>query len=312
MMAVRFLGVAQHWGAGDMGFFSSIGGLMGGSKSSSQSGYGALPKVAQEAMDAVTKQGSAMLLGGAGNSMFTPLGTTGQEQQAYGLMQQPTTAAGVTSLTNNFMNPYTSFITDNINREAGGQYSLYKSALSNSGQLGSNREFLNASAQDEARLNAIGTALSGQYNTAQNTALTQNQQTIQNLMGQGEQERSLDAQTNQAPLAALQAMAKLLGVYPASSQLKETKSNGILGSVGDIAKVSAMLSDRRAKTGVVPVGEKNGFNLYEFAYTANPEKRFIGVMADEVEAIAPEAVSVGDDGFKRVDYGKLGFDMEEV
>lgn len=219
-----------------MGFFSSIGGLFGGSKSSSQSGYGALPKVAQEAMDAVTKQGSAMLLGGAGTSMFTPLATTAQEQQAYGLMQQPTTAAGVTSLTNNFMNPYKDFITDKINREAGGQYSLYKSALADSGQLGSNREFLNASAQDEARLNAIGQALSGQYNTAQNTALTQNQQTIQNLMGQGEQERSLDAQTKQAPLQALQAMAQLLGVYPASSQSKsENFGNGLFGNIMSMA-----------------------------------------------------------------------------
>lgn len=215
-----------------MGFFST---LFGGSqsKSSNSSGYGALPKVAQDAMDAVTKEGSAMLLGGNGASLFTPLATTDAEKQAYSLMQTPTTAAGVTSLANTYMNPFTSFITDALNKEAAGKYSLYNSALADAGQFGSNRQFLNASAQDEARLNSIGNAMAGQWNTALNTGLSQNQQTIANLLAQGEQERSLYSQTKQSGLTALQQMAALLGVYPATSEgtSKSSSQNGIFSSM---------------------------------------------------------------------------------
>lgn len=215
-----------------MGFFSK---LFGGSesKSSSSSGYGALPKVAQEAMDKVTTQGSNMLLGGNGASLFTPLATTDQEKQAYSLMQTPTTAAGVTSLANNYMNPFTSYITDTINKEAAGKYSLFNQALADAGQMGSNRQFINASAQDEARLNSIGNAMAGQWNTAVNTGLNQNQQTIANLLAQGAQERGLDTQTKQSNLQALQAMAALLGVYPATATgtSKSSSDNGMFSPI---------------------------------------------------------------------------------
>lgn len=219
-----------------MGFFSSIGGLFGGSKSSSKqsSGYGALPKVAQQAMDAITTQGQAMLLGGAGNQMFTPLAQTGQESQAFNLMQLPTTQQGVNSLTSMYLNPFQSFLNDEINRQAQGDFSLYKQSLSDAGQMGSNREFLNAAAADQGRLNAIGQVTANNFNNALSTGLNQNQQTIANLLSQGAFQRELDTQTNQAPLGALQAMAQLLGVYPATSEGTSTSKNYGNGLFGNI------------------------------------------------------------------------------
>lgn len=203
-----------------MGFFSSIGGLFGGSKSTQQqsSGYGALPKIAQQAMDEITRQGQSLLLGSGGSKLFTPMPQTAQETQAFNLMQLPTTQQGVNSLVGMYLNPFQDFLIENINKQATGGYSLYKQALSDAGQMGSNREFLNAAEADRARLNAIGTSLAGNYNNALSTGLNQNQQNIMNLLAQGDFTRGMDSQTNQAQLSALQAMAALLGVYPATSQ----------------------------------------------------------------------------------------------
>lgn len=63
------------------------------------------------------------------------------------------------------------------------------------------------------------------------------------------------------------------------------------------------LSDRRLKSNIVRVGEHPlGIGIYEYDIFG---KRQRGVMADEVERVRPEAVSVHPSGFKMVDYGKL-------
>src|SRR5262249_19735401 len=46
----------------------------------------------------------------------------------------------------------------------------------------------------------------------------------------------------------------------------------------------------------------NGLGLYRFRYVWSDES-YVGVMAQEVAAVAPEAVMVGPDGYLRVDYG---------
>lgn len=71
-------------------------------------------------------------------------------------------------------------------------------------------------------------------------------------------------------------------------------------------------SDRRLKENIEHVGETVlGLGLYEFNYIGD-SKRMRGVMADEVEAVKPEAVAYDDLGFASVNYGLLGIEMEEV
>ncbi|BBL76361.1 tail fiber domain-containing protein [Methylomagnum ishizawai] len=61
-------------------------------------------------------------------------------------------------------------------------------------------------------------------------------------------------------------------------------------------------SDRRLKTDIVREGTlPNGVALYSFRYTWS-QQRFVGVMADEIEAVKPEAVSIHRTGYKMVDY----------
>lgn len=65
-----------------------------------------------------------------------------------------------------------------------------------------------------------------------------------------------------------------------------------------------MFSDRRLKSDVVRIGTlPNGLPLYEYTIFG---RRRRGVMADEVEAVMPEAVVTDPSGFKMVDYEAVG------
>lgn len=49
----------------------------------------------------------------------------------------------------------------------------------------------------------------------------------------------------------------------------------------------------------------NGLGYYRFSYNGS-ERAYVGVIAQEVQTVMPEAVAQGRDGILRVDYGKLG------
>ena len=74
----------------------------------------------------------------------------------------------------------------------------------------------------------------------------------------------------------------------------------------------SMMSDARAKRDVTLIGRHPlGFGLYLFRYTLAFQAtlgagRHFGVLAQEVERVAPHAVCEGGDGYRRVDYGSLG------
>lgn len=66
-----------------------------------------------------------------------------------------------------------------------------------------------------------------------------------------------------------------------------------------------MLSDRRAKTDIKLVGKlDNGLNVYQYRYKSGGPTQ-IGLMADEVEKVSPDAVAMYPNGYKMVDYSKV-------
>lgn len=85
------------------------------------------------------------------------------------------------------------------------------------------------------------------------------------------------------------------------------------GLMGGAASMYTAFSDRRLKENVKEVGvdQRTALTLYEFNYI-NDERKFVGVMADEVELSYPEAVSDTDLGFKAVNYDMLGIEFKEV
>lgn len=89
---------------------------------------------------------------------------------------------------------------------------------------------------------------------------------------------------------------------------------GIMG--GAAAMKTAGFSDRRIKENIVEVGvdQRTALTLYEFNYkkeVGDPNIRYRGVMADEVELSYPDAVGEYN-GFKTVHYAMLGIEMKEV
>ncbi len=76
-----------------------------------------------------------------------------------------------------------------------------------------------------------------------------------------------------------------------------------------LGRLAISVSDARAKRDLVRVGRlQNGIGLYRFTYVGGA-RQFVGVVAQEVKMIAPEAVQMGPDGLLRVDYRQLGFGM---
>jgi hypothetical protein len=53
----------------------------------------------------------------------------------------------------------------------------------------------------------------------------------------------------------------------------------------------------------------NGLGFYRFSYNGS-NKAYVGVIAQEVQAVVPEAVARGRDGYLRVFYRKLGVPFE--
>ena len=53
----------------------------------------------------------------------------------------------------------------------------------------------------------------------------------------------------------------------------------------------------------------NGLGFYRFIYNGG-DKAYVGVMAQEVQAVMPDAVVRGRDGYLRVSYEKLGLKFE--
>jgi len=85
---------------------------------------------------------------------------------------------------------------------------------------------------------------------------------------------------------------------------------GLMGGAGSFMTA---FSDRRLKENIKEVGvdQRTSLTLYEFNYKDHPSTRYIGVMADEVELMYPEAVTEVD-GYQAVNYGMLGIEFKEV
>lgn len=114
-----------------------------------------------------------------------------------------------------------------------------------------------------------------------------------------------------------QNYANQMGAYGQKVATQNTDTGaaaGVVGSLISSGALSAMLtamSDRRAKKDIVPVGKAQGrggeHRLYGFRYKgeSGAAPKHIGVMAQEAEKKAPEAVITGRDGLKRVNYSML-------
>jgi hypothetical protein len=106
-----------------------------------------------------------------------------------------------------------------------------------------------------------------------------------------------------------------MGGFNAANAAQSNFNSGLMGLGGTLgaAALMAPASDIRMKENIEKVGKMaNGLNVYTYEY--KPEFRndpfaghgkHIGVMAQEVEKLIPEAVITRSDGYKMVNYGVL-------
>lgn len=214
--------------------------ILGGSKQSGGSSSGGFNELPQEIKDFFTKLASQATgyIGSAGDKAFTPIPQTTGETNAINAINagftpnQDTLKSDIAMQ----MNPFDDSVINEINRQAGGNYSILKQQLNSAGQVGSNRGMLGANDIDLSRLNQIGTFKQGQFNTAMNNALNTlpalRMQDASNQLGAGGFQRNLALQTNTAPFANMQALAQILGIMPktegtTTSRTSGSSSNGI-------------------------------------------------------------------------------------
>jgi hypothetical protein len=195
-------------------------------------------------------------------------------------------------------------------------------------------------AKNDARMQAIlqgatyGGQLQGQaldrrnqgiqeYNAVRNaplneyTALTAGQQVQNPSFSQGQRG---NAQAGDYQGAVQNAYQGAMNQYNAKIGQQNATTSGLFGlggsflgaagAAGGIGPLFSMFSDERMKENIMPVGQENGHNVYEFNYIGD-DKKYTGVMAQEVEKTHPEAVGERD-GFKTVNYDMIGVKMREV
>lgn len=96
----------------------------------------------------------------------------------------------------------------------------------------------------------------------------------------------------------------------------ELSKRGVLSMATAIALNSASAppapSDIRLKTDIERIGiAANGLPIYDFKYIGSDEV-YRGVMAQDVLAVFPEAVSIMPNGYLGVRYDMLGLEMTRV
>mgnify|MGYP003343664622 CR=1 FL=1 len=101
-----------------------------------------------------------------------------------------------------------------------------------------------------------------------------------------------------------------MGGFNAANAAQSNLNSGLMGLGGTLG-AAAILSDIRTKENIKNIGWlSNGLPVYEYEYKPEWKEvgghgKFVGVMAQEVEKVIPEAVITRPDGYKMVNYGVL-------
>jgi hypothetical protein len=108
-------------------------------------------------------------------------------------------------------------------------------------------------------------------------------------------------------LQGLPVSAGATGISPATEAIISMLGLGNVLGVGNTTKTTTTPSDRRLKTDIQTIGVLgDGLKVYSYRYKSGGPVH-IGVMADEVAVLRPQAYIKGGagDGFDAVDYSKL-------
>jgi hypothetical protein len=124
----------------------------------------------------------------------------------------------------------------------------------------------------------------------------------------GQKDKSLIARQRQddPPVWGTDTLFSILNNATASTNSTSSQFCSAGQTIGPSGTCVEAASDIRLKRDVVLLGRlANGIGLYRYRYLWD-DTVYVGVMAQEVAAIVPRAVSAARDGFLRVNYARLG------
>lgn len=155
---------------------------------------------------------------------------------------------------------------------------------------------------------AYNSANVANYNTALQSQLALRQQPINEILSLagGSQLQTPSFGSTPGSNMAGTDVAGITQQQFANQQGQYNTNSGLLGGLfsagAKLVPLIPGLSDRRLKTNIKRIGSAdNGLPIYSYKLMGEGPT-IIGFMADEVEAVNPEAVMTGEDGFKRVYY----------
>lgn len=196
----------------------------------------------------------------------------------------------------------------------------YNNALSMAGNtLSGNRDSQLAGIGGLANTGSNAMSQAGQYTNSLMSSLApllESSQLNQSITAAGQAdkigERDFIANLIQQyylPTAA--GIGGLGGTSTGTSQSPGTSTFNSLLSAGSAAgSIYSAFSDVRLKENIQHTGSRNGINYYKWDWT-DEAKAIVGnqgtegVLAQEVMAVYPDAVSMDDSGFLKVDYSKI-------
>jgi hypothetical protein len=194
------------------------------------------------------------------------------------------------------------FASQNALNQGGGNLAPYINTVLNSN---ANDFSVNLAAKDaEAKRQNAQLALSylnnlgqgaEQFNRASNLNF-EKQTMAEQALGQAKQDWYFNRDQNR--MAIVNAGANLVGQG--------------LNFGANLAGGLAQSSDIRLKENIQLERQEKGLNIYSFNYKTDKDKRYEGVMAQEVIETHPEAVIIDEDGYYKVFYSMLGIEMKQI
>lgn len=148
-----------------------------------------------------------------------------------------------------------------------------------------------AMASEDSRVNNILSNLFGYYQIPYNMMTGMQSNANQMAMSQMQAQAQLDAANAQSKGDMFGGLASGLG----------SMAGGYLSDPKNVASMAAMFSDIRLKENVSLLDKVDQYNIYRFDYI-NGAKNQVGVIAQEVKNLCPEAVGVDENGYYFVKY----------
>ena len=170
-----------------------------------------------------------------------------------------------------------------------------------------------ASGQTGRSAARIGTVELGQY-------LAKGSRKARELTeGKVELDKAGSQAAGQARAAQMQSFAKnaiikspdLAPPKPVYQNVGQAAFMDALSIAGSVASIYAA-SSKKLKDNIVKIGKSiSGYNIYKFNYKGN-SKKYIGVIAEEIQQLKPEAVRMLPNGYLGVNYNLLDVEFKEA